>query len=185
MADLFSRFRRRTAASQFEGLLRPHLNPLYRLAFRFTGTREDAEDLVQELCARLFPKLEQLLQLERPGPWLARALHNLFVDQARRRARSPVEAAEEVPEAVSADPGPEQLTQAQLTAEAIQAALARLPAEQRAVIAWHDIEGYTLEELAESRDLPLGTLKSRLHRARASLRRMLREPFSAPGRVKE
>jgi len=172
-------------ARRYENLLRPHLDRLYRLAFRFTGSRADAEDLVQELCVRLYPKLPQLERLDQPGPWLARALHNLYVDQRRREARSPLEAVEELPETGSGEPGPEQLAAAAVAAEQIQATLARLPAEQRAVIAWHDIEGYTLDELAESGNLPLGTLKSRLHRARAALRELLMEPFPGPARVRK
>lgn len=73
MNRIFSQFRRRDPATQFERLLRPQLDRLYRLAFRFTSSRENAEDLVQELCVRLFPKLDQLQRLDRPGPWLARA----------------------------------------------------------------------------------------------------------------
>jgi len=166
----------------FDQLLRPHLDRLYRLAFRFTGTRDDAEDLVQELCSRMLPRLEELRRLDQPGPWLARALHNLFVDQARHRARSPVQAVDELPEVPDPQPGPEQL--AALSTDRILAALDRLPADQRAVIAWHDIEGYTLEELSGSQELPLGTLKSRLHRARAALKALLMEPFDPPGRVR-
>jgi RNA polymerase sigma-70 factor (ECF subfamily) len=157
----------------FDALLRPHLDRLYRLAYRFTGSRDDAEDLVQELCVKLFPRIEELRRLEKPAPWLARALHNLFVDEARRKQKSPVQAVEELPEVASEAPGPDQLALGELTLERIEAALARLPPEQRAVLAWHDIEGYTLEELAGSHDLPLGTLKSRLHRARAALRQQL------------
>lgn len=160
----------------FEALVRPHLGHLYRLAYRFTGTRESAEDLVQELCVRLLPKAAELRAVEQPAPWLARALHNLFVDQARHQARSPLQAVDELPEVPDPQPGPEHLAESQLAAERIEAALAQLPAEQRAVIAWHDIEGYTLEELSGSRQLPLGTLKSRLHRARAALRRILAGP---------
>jgi RNA polymerase sigma-70 factor (ECF subfamily) len=169
--------------ASFEQVLRPHLDRLYRLAYRFTGTREDAEDLVQELCARMLPRLEELRGLEQPGSWLARALHNLYVDQTRHRLRSPVDAVDELPEVAAPAADPEIL--AGITAAEIVAALSRLPAEQRAVVAWHDIEGYTLEELADTHDLPLGTLKSRLHRARASLRLLLVEPFGGPGRVRE
>ena len=169
----------------FETLVRPHLDRLYRLAYRFTGSRGSAEDLVQELCVRLLAKSEELRAVDQPGSWLARSLHNLYVDQARRQGRSPIEVVDELPEVEDPGPGPEELTDLQLTAERLVEALASLPAEQRAVIAWHDLEGYTLEELAESRELPLGTLKSRLHRARAALRAALMEPFSGPGRVKE
>jgi RNA polymerase sigma-70 factor (ECF subfamily) len=172
---------RRSAA--FDALVRPHLERLYRLAWHFTGSRGAAEDLVQELCVRMLTKTDELRALDQPGPWLARSLHNLFVDQARRRARSPIEAVDELPEVEDPAPGPDELVDQQLTTERIEAALLQLPAEQRAVIAWHDIEGYTLEELAESHEVPLGTLKSRLHRARAALRVALMEPFSGPGRV--
>ena len=158
----------------FEALLRPHLDRLYRLAYRFTGTRHDAEDLVQELCLRLYDRLDVLRALESPRPWLARALHNLFVDEARRARRSPVQAVGELPEVASEAAGPDRQAAAALTLERIAAALEHLPPEQRAVLAWHDIEGYTLEELADSHDLPLGTLKSRLHRARAALKDRLR-----------
>lgn len=139
---------------------------------------------MQELCVRIYPKLESLERLDRPGPWLARAMHNLFVDQVRRQNRSPVEFVEVVPDIESEAPGPAQLAHTQATGEQLEAALARLPPEQRAVIAWHDLEGYTLDELAESGEVPLGTLKSRLHRARAGLRRLLREPFTGPDRVR-
>jgi len=173
VTGLFRSFRRRRPAAEFEALLRPHLDRLYRLAYRFTGAREAAEDLVQELCLRMLTRLPELQALDQPGPWLARALHNLFIDQARRQARSPVDAMDELPDVAAEAPGPDALAAADLTLTRIEAALAQLPPDQRAVLAWHDIEGYTLEELAESRGLPLGTLKSRLHRARAALRRLL------------
>lgn len=167
--------------TDFERLLRPHLDRLYRLAFRFTATRDDAEDLVQELCSRMLPRLNELRQLDRPGPWLARALHNLYVDQARRHARSPVDSVEELPDTPDPAPGPEQI--AALSTDRILAALAKLSPEHRAVLAWHDIEGYTLDELSDSQQLPLGTLKSRLNRARARLRGLLMEPSGRVGRV--
>jgi RNA polymerase sigma-70 factor (ECF subfamily) len=154
-------------------VLRPHLDRLYRLAYRFTGTRDAAEDLVQELCARLWPRLDELRALDAPGPWLARSLHNLFVDQARRQARSPIDAVDELPEVVADAPGPDALAASDLSLSRIESALLQLPPEQRAVLAWHDIEGYTLEELAAAQAVPLGTLKSRLHRARLALRRLL------------
>lgn len=172
-------------SATFDAAIRPHLDRLYRLAYRFTGSRGSAEDLVQELCVRMLPRIAEVARLDRPGPWLARSLFNLYIDQARRQARYPVESVEQLPELEDPNPGPDELADLQMSVERIEAALLELTPEQRAVIAWHDIEGYTLEELAEEHEVPLGTLKSRLHRARAALREALREPFSGPGRVQE
>lgn len=174
---------RATAAGRFERLLRPQLPSMYRLAYHLTGSRDDAEDLVQEVCTRLYPRLAELEKVEVLGPWLARVVYNQFVDQRRRHDNSPVECVGELPERPSELPGPEELTDSQLQQEQILQALLRLSPEHRALIAWHDIEGYTLEELAGREDLPLGTLKSRLHRARAHLRKLLGEPFSPAVRV--
>jgi RNA polymerase sigma-70 factor (ECF subfamily) len=183
-------------AAGFDGLVRPHLLRLYELAYRFTGSRDDAEDLVQGLLTKLIPLERRLSQVEMLGPWLARALYNFFVDEARRRSRQTQalgtavgdsETLERIVDDTSEtlEDGAERL----LSQRRILAALQRLAPEQRAVIAWHDIEGYSLDELAVAHDLPLGTLKSRLHRARARLRHLLRdlgnepEPFGPRQRV--
>ncbi|MDE0856738.1 MAG: RNA polymerase sigma factor [Nevskia sp.] len=170
--------------------MRGHLERLYRLAHRFTGSAEDAEDLVQSLLLKLLPQAERLAAVEQPGPWLARALYNLYIDQIRRRAVQPLDQREpQRDEAVLdslADPvaeSPEQAVERLLTQERLSAALMQLPPEQRALVSWHDIEGYTLEELAEAQTVPIGTLKSRLHRARARLRQILAEPFALAARV--
>ena len=177
-------------ADRFETLLRPHLDRLYRLAYRFTGSREDAEDLVQSLLIKLIRQEDRLAAVEILAPWLARSLYHLFVDQARQRVRAvmalghPITDAEAVAAiADEASESPEQAMERHLTQRRLEAALAQLPAEQRALIAWHDMEGYTLDELAATLDVPLGTLKSRLHRGRASLRRKLGEPSGARERV--
>jgi RNA polymerase sigma-70 factor, ECF subfamily len=186
--------RRRTHAARvepFEALVRPHLERLHRLAYRFTGDPHAAEDLVQTLLLRMLPRTDALLRLEKPGPWLARALFNLFVDQVRSRGRTALDMthgdSEAALQAEPADPadGPDALTARMLTREHLQWAVAQLPADQRALVAWHDIEGYTLQELSESHGVPLGTLKSRLHRARARLRQILTEPSGPDLRVKQ
>jgi RNA polymerase sigma-70 factor (ECF subfamily) len=78
---------------------------------------------------------------------------------------------------------PEQAAERQLTQRRLIVALAQLSVEQRALIAWHDMEGYPLDDLAAALAVPVGTLKSRLHRTRAQLRRILMEPSTAPQRV--
>jgi RNA polymerase sigma-70 factor (ECF subfamily) len=176
-------------AQAFEAMVRPHLENLYRLAYRFTGSAEDAEDLVQTLLVKLIPQQGRMEQVDQLGPWLARALYYLFIDQTRHRAGSALDQAdgdgEESLASLPADEAqqPHEIVDKLLTRQRISEALLRLPEEQRAIIAWHDIEGYTLEELAEQHNIPIGTLKSRLHRARARLRTMLLQPFRPGDRV--
>jgi RNA polymerase sigma factor (sigma-70 family) len=81
--------KRKSAAGRFERLVRPHLTLLYRLAYRYTGTREDAEDLLQDLMVKLYGRLDELEQVRDLKPWLMRALYNAFVDGVRRRQRIP------------------------------------------------------------------------------------------------
>jgi len=82
--------RARPDALNFEDLLRPQVEYLYRLAWRFTGSVADAEDLVQDVLIKLFPRTRELLEIERLRPWLARVLYHQFVDSVRQRARSPI-----------------------------------------------------------------------------------------------
>jgi RNA polymerase sigma-70 factor (ECF subfamily) len=165
--------------ARFDALVRPHLERLYRLAYRLTGSREDAEDLVQSLLIRMMPLERRLADIEHLSPWLARSLYHLYVDEIRRGSRSPTALrATEPNESLAGVPDesfetPEQSTERQLAQRRVRVALAQLTPEHRALIAWHDMEGYTLDELAASLDIPVGTLKSRLHRARAHLRRIL------------
>ena len=178
------------ASGRFETLLRPHLQRLYRLAYRFTGSRDDAEDLVQNLLIKLVPQEQRLAEVDVLAPWLARALYRLYVDDVRRRNRAPTSRGGSATDAdlIDALPdeeseSPEQAAERRLTNRRLTAALAELPVEQRTLIAWHDMEGYSLDELAAALDLPIGTLKSRLHRGRARVRRSLTEPTVAPERV--
>ena len=184
--------RTRTAASKFEDLLRPQVEYLYRLAWRFTGSVADAEDLVQDLLLKLYPRTRELLDIERLRPWLAKVLYRQYIDFVRERARSPLVelAADSEGEDDPLDTlpalkdGPEDHAERSRLRERILAALERLSPEQRAVVTMHDVEGYSLDELETILETPLGTLKSRLHRARQRLRALLpMEPFSAGERV--
>ncbi|HKJ70710.1 MAG TPA: RNA polymerase sigma factor [Gammaproteobacteria bacterium] len=192
--------RGRTRGADFEALVRPHVDHLYRMAFRFTGRREDAEDLVQELLVKLYPRREELAAVEQLRPWLTRVLYRQFVDDYRKRSRMQlVSGGDEHGEPgadpgfdhlASEDPGPETGAGAGFARERLQQALGRLSREHRAVLVLHDVEGYTLVELSEILEVPTGTLKSRLHRARARLRELLggsgaAEPFAADSRVGE
>ncbi|MFM8356093.1 MAG: RNA polymerase sigma factor, partial [Gammaproteobacteria bacterium] len=167
-------------ALRFDALVRPHLERLYRLAYRFTRSPDDAEDLVQDLLVKMIPRTDHIARLDLPGPWLARALYHLFVDQTRQQQRRanglgvPLDDPSALDSLLDTEgEAPDDATERTRRAAALTEALATLSREHQAVIAWHDIEGYTLDELANEHDLPIGTLKSRLHRARAHLRVLL------------
>jgi RNA polymerase sigma-70 factor (ECF subfamily) len=170
-------------AVEFERLLREHVPALYRSAYRWTGAVDRAEDLVQQLLVRLYPRLAELRALDQLRPWALRVMYRIFVDQLRRERASPVQfgadpvASDDLPAEddawVDPGPGPPELTDREVTQERLLRAWERLGEEHRMVLSMHDIEDYTLPELARIMDIPLGTLKSRLHRARARLRELL------------
>lgn len=158
--------------------MRPHLEWLYRLAYRYTGQTQEAEDLVQDLLVRLYRNPRHLAEVDAPRPWLIRALHNLFIDQWRHRRRTPFGHLHPEPwDTLFVDEGggvtPEDELQSAGLRRLVLEALQRLDAQHRALLVLHDVEGHTLPELADTLRLPLGTLKSRLFRARRKLRRQL------------
>ncbi len=180
-------FPRRRTGVDFDALIRPHLDILYRTAFRFCRQRHDAEDLVQDLLIKLYPRREELARIDKLRPWLITSLYHLFIDGTRKSKRSPLQAIEDEQgfyDSMPSDlPGPEGQLLREQRLRAIQRAYERLSDEHRALISLHDIEGYRLPELQEMLGLPLGTLKSRIHRARARLREMLREDLGADDSV--
>ena len=174
---------------QFEQLLQPHLKQLYRLAYRFTGNRDDAEDLVQDLLLKLYPRMQELHSIEKPGPWLARVLYRQYIDRIRRQQRSPVQLMDNE-EAVyethsSSDAQPMEVVDNEFKNRQLQQALQQLNEDQRLAIMLHDVEGYSLQEIQQMLDVSQGTLKSRLSRARSKLRENLQkvEPDSQFARV--
>jgi RNA polymerase sigma-70 factor (ECF subfamily) len=162
------------AHPEFRELVAPHLAALFRSAYRLTGNRSDAEDVVQEVCLRAYTHLAALRALEQPKSWLMKIAYRVFVDGARRRARSPVHASAEDFDATrsSAEPTPEDRAEAELAEARLLAALAKLDREQRALLALH-VEGYTLAELEAMTELSTDVLKARLYRARVRLGKLL------------
>lgn len=168
----------------FETLLKPHLEYIYRISFRFTGNKGDAEDLVQDLLEKLYPQLNSLNGVEKLRPWIVRVMYRLFIDNKRKEKsfllrlipnRSDSGDGQFVEQVPSDDPNPEEYAQKRMVFGNIERALTMLGKNQRVVIVLHDIEGYTLTELETFLETPLGTLKSRLHRARRKLREILKK----------
>ncbi len=163
----------------FDQLVRPHFDRLYRLAYRLTGNKPEAEDLFQELLIKAFGKLDELVDIEEPGSWLSRVMYNLFIDQHRRFARQRMHVVDEgqlagdglAGLAGSDDPAAESERMERL--KHLDAALQQLSEEHRIVVLLHDTEGYKLTEIQDLTGVPVGTVKSRLHRARGRLREIL------------
>jgi len=177
MAKIFSWPFQPSPHDEFDALVRPHLQRLYKLAYRFTRQQDDAEDLVQDLLLKLFPRLDEMKEIEKISPWLGRILYRMYIDRYRSQQRSPLQLIDNE-EAFYHDkedqqPQPsEQLSSGQAT-DILQQALNQLNEDQRSLVVLHDVEGYTLQEISDLQDTALGTLKSRLNRARGKLRDIL------------
>ena len=163
----------------FERVVRPHFDRLYRLAWRLTGNKAEAEDLFQDLLIKAFGLLHEIVKIEEPGSWLCRVMYNLFVDQHRRFARQRMHLVDEghLPgeglAGLAGDLDPVADSERIETFNHLDAALQQLSEDHRIVVLLHDTEGYKLNEIQELTGTPIGTVKSRLHRARARLRQIL------------
>jgi RNA polymerase sigma factor (sigma-70 family) len=168
----------------WDEVVREHSAQVYRLAYRLTGNPHDAEDLTQEVFVRVFRSLADYVPGTFEG-WLHRITTNLFLDQARRRKRLRFDALTEDAAARLPDlgPGPEGAFEGAHLDLDVQAAMERLSPGFRAVVVLADVEGLSYEEVGEVLGLKLGTVRSRLHRARAQLRRHLEHRAPKPPRT--
>ncbi|MGD8592594.1 MAG: RNA polymerase sigma factor [Gammaproteobacteria bacterium] len=166
------------ASQSFEDLLKAHLDDMYAFAFYLSGSKEAAEDLVQDLFVNLKVRNVNTDGVRNPRAWLASLLYRLFVDHWRKEKRSPICLAGDetqgrgedcIARAVEASPGPDGLLQLQEEQQQLYLALHELSEKHKHLILLHDIQGYSLSEVEVILQVPVGTLKSRLHRAREKL----------------
>jgi RNA polymerase sigma factor (sigma-70 family) len=172
-------------APSWDEVVTQHSARVYRLAYRLTGNRHDAEDLTQEVFVRVFRSLSSYTPGTFEG-WLHRITTNLFLDQARRKSKIRFDALAEdsdsrMPGRV---PSPDSQIDDRLFDDDVEAALADLPPDFRAAVVLCDIEGLSYEEIAEILGAKLGTVRSRIHRGRAMLRTALSHRAPASGRVR-
>lgn len=157
----------------------PHFDALYSAARRMTSSPYDAQDLVQDVCIRAFEKLDDLEQITYPRAWLLKVMYNQFIDGRRAAGRSAVDGA--ITGEVSAEPDdlaaetdrPEDLVERDQRIDRVLRAMQCLNAELCALVAMHDVEGISIKELSEMTGESAGTIKSRLHRTRKKLGRLL------------
>ena len=157
----------------WEEIARKYGRFLYNVAYRLTGNNDDAQDLVQEVLLRVRRGLESY----RPGSmegWLSRITTNAFLDDTRRRRRRHLELLPDEPDRVavparSADADFE----AEVLSEDVQEALRELPPDYRSAVVLSDVVGLSYQEISDALAVPIGTVRSRLHRGRAILREAL------------
>jgi len=165
-------------STAFGLLVRKYQNRLYNTVVHVAGCREEAEDVVQEAFVQAFVKLETFRKDSAFYTWLYRIAFNTAISRRRRkRVETSVELNRESTGDEPLDSGNaphEQLLQEE-RAEQVQAALALLSEEHRAILVLREVEGCCYETISEILDLPIGTVRSRLHRARLQLREELKE----------
>jgi RNA polymerase sigma-70 factor (ECF subfamily) len=159
----------------WEEVARNHGRFLYNVAYRLTGNDDDARDLVQESLLRVRRGLETYQPGSLEG-WLARIVTNVFLDEVRRKRRRPETALPDDPERVlPTEAGADEVASRSGLSDEIQAALAALPEEFRVPVVLRDVADQTYEDIAGSLGVPVGTVRSRLHRGRRLLRTALVE----------
>ena len=169
----------------WDDIVEQHSDRVYRLAYRLTGNRPDAEDLTQEVFVRVFRSLDTYTPGTFEG-WLHRITTNLFLDGARRKAKIRFDALADDAETriPSRSVTPDAAVLDGIFDDDIENALAALPPDFRAAVVLCDIEGLSYEEIADVLELKLGTVRSRIHRGRNMLRKALAHRAPAEGRAR-
>lgn len=162
---------------EFEKEAIPHMNALYNFALKMTGDEDDADDLVQETYLKAFRFFDKFEKGTNCKAWLFRILKNSYINDYRKQVKEPnkvdYEDIQNFYENIKSDEVEskhyEQDVFSNLLDDEISKAITDLPEDFRTVIILSDIEGFTYDEIADFVDIPVGTVRSRLHRARKML----------------
>ncbi|MEM7274528.1 MAG: sigma-70 family RNA polymerase sigma factor [Actinomycetota bacterium] len=157
----------------WEEIARTHDRFLYSLAYRLCGNHQDSQDLVQEVLLRV----RRGLNTYQPGNlegWLSRITTNTFLDRVRKQKRRPTVPLPDEPDRVIAgSPDVDAEMAARDLPDHLQALLMTLQPEYRIAVVLKDVLSFSYEEIAEMVDVPIGTVRSRIHRGRGRLREAL------------
>jgi RNA polymerase sigma-70 factor (ECF subfamily) len=177
----------------FNTLVLAYQRQVFNVCYRTLGNGDDAADAAQDAFVSAMRGIQSFHgTIDGLRGWLLRIAVNACYDQLRRRQRRPSESLDALQVTDAGDesdrfadprPGPDQRSLTAETGRQIQAALDRLPTEQRLTVVLCDVQGLSYDEVAEAMDVELGTVKSRLSRARAQLRTLLREQGELPSGV--
>ncbi|MCD8538592.1 MAG: sigma-70 family RNA polymerase sigma factor [Leadbetterella sp.] len=168
----------------------PQIDSMYNFAYRLTNDEDDANDLLQDTYMKAFRFINSFQQGTNAKAWLFRILKNSFINDYRKKSKEPSKIDyQEVETVYNSNEDAEVESTTDLRIEAVQdligdevaTALNSLPVDFRTVIILCDIEGFTYEEMAKILDIPIGTVRSRLHRARNLLKEKLRSYAKSMG----
>lgn len=167
----------------------PHIHSMYNFAFRLTYDEDDANDLVQETYLKAFRFIGSFQEGTNAKAWLFRILKNSFINDFRKKSKQPAKVdyqevetfynSDDVDESITTDLRVE--TVQDMIGDEVSTALNALAVDFRTVIILCDLEGFTYEEMAKILDIPIGTVRSRLHRARNLLKDKLKTYANSMG----
>ena len=181
----------------FDRLVRAYERTIFNTAFRMCNSHDDAADMAQEAFVRAWNNLKSFRGDSLFSTWLHRIVTNVFLDDRKRKRARPQQSLDEALDLDEStvtrqfedgSPGPHALIEADERQRILAAAIASLPEDQRVVVVLYHTQGLAYEEIAEITQLPMGTVKSRLNRARLALRDRLgpvAELFAVPDRPKK
>jgi RNA polymerase sigma-70 factor, ECF subfamily len=172
--DLIQRFRDGDI-SAFEEFVRTHQDRIYNLCRYMLQDTQDAQDAAQDAFIKAYAGLKGFKPDASLYTWLYRIAVNTCLDYKKKSRPEQAEDESVIDDLASKEPSPEQRYQSKEIGQAIQTALQKLPEHLRAVIVLKEIEEFSYEEIAAVLDTSLGTVKSRISRAREELRRLLRK----------
>lgn len=177
--DLLIELSQQGDKSAFDALIRKYEARAYQYAFRLTSNQDEASDIVADAFVRVYSALKNFRGQSSFGTWLYRILTNCYLDLRKRErtrrhesleATLNVDGGEVQRQFEDESAGPDELLERNAREEAVQAALGKMPEYQQAMLVMYHVETLTYEEISDALDLPIGTVKSRLNRARLALR---------------
>ncbi|WP_462252164.1 sigma-70 family RNA polymerase sigma factor [Ekhidna sp.] len=165
----------------FDGEFMPHIDSMYNFAYRLTFDEDDAKDLVQDTYMKAYRFINSFQEGTNAKAWLYRILKNSFINDYRKKSKQPSKVDyQEVEQFYNSEDTISNATvdlrletTKDMIGDEISNALNSLAVDFRTVVILCDLEGFTYEEMAKILDIPIGTVRSRLHRARNLLREKL------------
>ena len=166
----------------FEKLIEAYQKKIFNLAYRMTGNFDDAGDMAQEALVRIFKSIANFREQSSFSTWVYRITTNVCLDELRKKKNKKVYSLDEEIHAedgeiqrqiMSDDPLPDEIAEKEELKRIVNSAINSLPEEQKIVITLRDLQGLSYDEISEVLDCPVGTVKSRINRARQALKNVL------------